>query len=524
MAHGAHRRERLLRLLLLGGYRQRQAVDPHVLPGDAASLRRRQDSPSDGHPLRRRGRQALLVQGQAHHRRAVLLHQRQHRRNGLRLAVDGVHRGLAVVHTQACLQRLRVGGIQLQRQIHRRLQPLDHPGQHGLFVHAGIAHVHVQDLRARVLLLHRHIHNVVQVVLQQRLLEALLARGVDALADDPHAADSQGGGGCADEAHRVVGTLAGLHVPDCLPQRTDISRVGAAAAAHQAGPGIHQCLHGLGEILRRQVVMAVHRIGQARVGLGDHRQAGGGAHLLHHGQQLHRPQRAVHAHRVRPQALQRPGHGGHRASREGTPPLLEAHGHQGGQAGILLHRQQRGLGLVQVGHGFDGGQVSPGLRPRHGDLPENIHRFLKRQRTQGLQQRANGPHVQPHQAIRALRGLSRGGHGGMHHLRYGVACVRQLQPVGPEGIGIDDAAPRVDVLPVDSLQQLRSVQRRQLRQLAGAQTALLQHGAHGAIQQDNMLLINHHSVFLLCAGRRFCSSCNRHSPGCGPFAACPPGR
>ena len=65
-------------------------------------------------------------------------------------AVDGVDRRFAVIDAQGGFQRGGVGGIQLKRHIHRFLQFPDHAREHGDFIHARIADVDVQNLRARV--------------------------------------------------------------------------------------------------------------------------------------------------------------------------------------------------------------------------------------------------------------------------------------------------------------------------------------------------------------------------------------
>ena len=49
-----------------------------------------------------------------------------------------------------------------------------------------------------------HLGNIIQIVFQQGLLEAFFAGGVDALADDPHAADGAGGDR---RTHKGCGTI-----------------------------------------------------------------------------------------------------------------------------------------------------------------------------------------------------------------------------------------------------------------------------------------------------------------------------
>ena len=81
-------------------------------------------------------------------------------------AVDGVDRRFAVIDAQGGFQRGGVGGIQLKRHIHRFLQFPDHAREHGDFIHARIADVDVQNLRARVHLRNGDIDDVIQIARQ----------------------------------------------------------------------------------------------------------------------------------------------------------------------------------------------------------------------------------------------------------------------------------------------------------------------------------------------------------------------
>ena len=519
---GPHRPQGLYCLVLLGGDRQRQAVDPHILFGDAVGQGRLQDAAGNGHPALRRLGNAVFVQSQAHHGGAVFFHDGQQPLQHRRVAVDGVHRRLAVVHPQARFQSRRVGGVQLQGDVQGALQLFHHPGQHGHLVHAGIAHVHVQDIRSGVHLLEAHIQDIIQVLLQQGLLEPLFAGGVDALADDPHAVQPQRLRGGANKRHGVIVPLGRRFALQRRRHGPDIGRGRAAAAAEQRDAQVQAGGQGRREGLRSHVVVAVHRVRQARVGLGDHRQAGVFAYLFQHGSQHIRPQGAVEADGVRPQALQRPGHGGHGAAGEGAAPGLKGHGDEGRQVRVLLHRQQRRLGLVQVRHGLDDRQVrsGPGTGLRH--LPEQVVGPLKGQAAHGLQQLSQGADVQRHQGP-APHGLFCQLHRRRDDLVHRVAGPLQLQAVGAEGIRIHHLAAGIHIFLVHGAQQRRLRQIQQLRLAAGGQSPLLEHGAHGAVQYHDLVLdpLKSHSAFLLCAGGSWPPWRSMRSPGSGPSGAGP---
>ena len=72
----------------------------------------------------------------------------------------------AVIDAQGGFQCGGVGGIQLKRHIHRFLQFPDHAREHGDFIHARIADVDVQNLRARVHLRNGDIDDVIQIARQ----------------------------------------------------------------------------------------------------------------------------------------------------------------------------------------------------------------------------------------------------------------------------------------------------------------------------------------------------------------------
>ena len=239
-----------LRLLGLGGGRQGQAVDPHILIGNAKAPRTLQNEPGDGYPLFGCFRQTGFVQGQTHHRRAVALHQRQDGLQRLFLTADRVDRRLAVIDPQGCVKGDRIGGVQLQRQIDGGLQCLDHPGQHGCLVHAGIAHIYIQNVRARVHLGDGHIDNIVHVAGKQGLLKALFACGVDALANHPHAVDAHHPGGGAQIAARFMAAGRAGEIRRGLPQGADVVGACAAAAAQQRCAQLYHLPHGGGKLLR----------------------------------------------------------------------------------------------------------------------------------------------------------------------------------------------------------------------------------------------------------------------------------
>ena len=272
--------------------------------------------------------------------------------------------------------------------------------------------------------------------------------------------------------------------------------------------------------------MAVHRVGQARVGLGHHRQAGVPTQLRQQRRQLVGAQRAVQTHGVGPQPLQCPGHGGHGAAGEGAASLVKGHGDEDRQVCVLLDGQQRRLGLIQVRHGLDGHQVRPGLLSGHGHLTEQLIGPLKGQAAHGFQQLTQGAHVQGHPDAQPRHRLFGDGDGGGDDLVHAVAGALEFQAVGTEGVGVDHLAACVRVFLIDGVQQLRLRQIQQLGLASRRQAPLLEHGAHGAVQDQNVVFqeIRVHRISLPCEVYRSPAWSSRRSHGCGPAGVCRKGR
>ena len=475
-------------VLLLGAGGQGQAVDVDVLARDAGGQGRVPDAGGNGCPLGGRLGDAPLVQGQAHHRRAVLFAQGQQLIQHRLLPVHRVDDGLAVVHPQPPLEGGGVGRIQLQRQADHALQGFHHTLHHGGLVHAGHAHIHIQDGRPALGLADGLGQDVVHVPLPDGLLEALFAGGVDPLAHhrDPvhrHILD----GGAQHRGHGV-GRPARLAPVKHLVQRPDKIGGGAAAAPRREQPQLPVGLHLHGEQLRGDVVAAAVRPGQAGVGLDKdgvvprHRLAEG----PRHGQDLFGAQAAVDAQSVGPEAPRGGGKAAHRAAGKGAAAGLKAHAGQHRQSAGFLAGQQGGFQLVQVGKGLAEDQVGPGLRPGPDDLGKGCHRILKGQGAGGLQQFAQRADVQSHQGAAGLRRPARAADAGGHHLGHRIPAAGQLVGRRAKSVRAEDAAARRRILRVDGFDQGGVFDVQRLGLCPQRQPRGLQHGAHGPVQQNGL--------------------------------------
>ena len=360
---------------------------------------------------------AALVQGEAHHHAAVLFHQGEYRLHALRLAAHRVEHGLAVVAAHGPLHGNGVGGVQLEGQGDDRLDGAHRLGEEGGLVDFRQTHVYVQDMGARLLLGKALVEEIFNVMLPQRLLEPLLAGGVDTLTDEHRVpADlyrpGVGGHHRAFLLHRRYEGQA----PAAGGQGLDVVGGGAAAAAHQMDAVGGQGLHNGCKLLRPHVEHRPASLGAGQTGVGvDHDGQGGtGGQLLHDGLHLSRAHAAVDAQGIHPKTFQQGHGGGHGAAGEQLAVLSVDRGDDHRQVAVLLGGQHGGLGLVAVAHGFDDHQVGPGGSADTHHLGVEGHRVLKIQLSHGLEQLARGPQVQGDVCVGFPAHFGSGGAGDLH--------------------------------------------------------------------------------------------------------------
>ena len=184
LVHLAHGTQRLHRLCLLRRYSEGQAVDDDVLALQSVLLRLRHNTLGDGDALRRRLGQPFLVHRKSEYCRPVMLCEREDGIHTFTFTADRVDDDASVRDAQSRLDYLRVRRVDLQGKVDNALHRLDNVRDNLLLVHALCADIDVKHLRARFLLGNREFLDIAVVLLEERLLEALLARRIDALADN----------------------------------------------------------------------------------------------------------------------------------------------------------------------------------------------------------------------------------------------------------------------------------------------------------------------------------------------------
>ena len=275
----------------------------------------------------------------------------------------------------------------------------------------------------------------------------------------------------------------------------------------------------------RRLVEAAEGVGQARVRVAAHGKRGHRGQLLEERPHLRRAQRAIDPHREErevgdgvPERLGGlagqiaagavgDGQAGHH--RQAAFPLVEERldGEQRrlGIQGVedRLHQQQvdaalgQAPGLFQVG----GDQLVEGdaARPRVVDVPRERGRLVAGSERARHEDRA--PRMVGHEAV---GGPPRaGGGGGVHLLREALQAVVGLgDRRGGEAVGLDDVGAGLEIKPMDlldhlgprdgqqvavALQVLRMVREARPPEVLLGQALGLQHGAHGAVEDDDAL-------------------------------------
>ena len=415
----------------------------------------------------------------------------QHGLERLGFTVHGVDEGLACIAAHGAAHGLGVGGVDLQRQVAHGLDAL-----HDLHEHAGLielrqAHIDIERVGTEFGLVKRLAHRVVEVTRTQGLLETLLARGVDALADDVGV-----GLACLHDQRLLraahgksmrVATLRGHRGAHAYESADagDVVRRGAAAATHNGGTRVKQglgCMRiGLGvDVVEGAAVLDTR---QARVCLHHEGHAGKGCHAREQGRKRVGTKRAVDAHGLHTQCRQRHGADLGTRAQEGAAVLAERHGGHHGQLGALKAGKHRRLSLKQVGHGLDDEEVGTGSLGGTGLLGKEVVRLVEIHGAQGLEQSADGTDVGSH--VAGAR-LARARDGGCEHVLH-AGGISQLVGVGTERVGRDDVGTRLHVGAVDGRDSLGMGEIEQFRQLAGLEARLLQHGAHRPVEHKELL-------------------------------------
>ena len=330
--HPPDRLQRRLRRGAVGGNRHGESVDHDVLRRNPVFCCRGVDFACDADAPVRFRRNAALVDGKADQDAAVLLHERHHRLDLVLFPIHGIDHRLAVVAPQRALQRLRIRRVDLQRQRRDALQLRNHVLHHRRLINLRQPDIDIQDVRAGVLLLKRLTAQIIEVVAAERLLEFLLSRGIDPLADDHRARTDLHRAREAGDNRAVLRRIRPeRQTADRRDRAPDMLRRGAAAAAHRLHAERGDLSHPSGKIRGSDVIHRpplVVRAGKSGVGIHQNRHRGRLHQLLHDRNHLLRTESAVDPERIDAEALQHRDDRGHRAAREQLACAIVNRGHE----------------------------------------------------------------------------------------------------------------------------------------------------------------------------------------------------
>ena len=366
------------------------------------------------------------------------------------------------------------------------MQRLDDAPDHARLIDARKAHVDVEHVGALLLLADALVDDVVEVVLAQRRLKALLAGGVDALADDGDAAASQRqlyqALGAGDGERGRGGPTDGCATCDDAAKQLDVGGVGAAASSDDAHAVFHHKRHGvrIGNGIDIEDGPPVLHARKAGVGLDHHGFAGDGEHGLGEGSKLRRAKRAVDTQDICPQGIEGDGGDIGRGAKEGPAVRFERHGGEDGQVAVLFRGEDRGLDLCQVGHGLDDDEVATCCLRRTDLLGEVAVRLVERH---GPQRAKQGPQRADVSGDIAGAGRTRAAHRSGEDVLDRCRTV-ELEGVGAKGVGGDDLAAGGDVGRVDLGDGVRVGEAEQFGEGTCFETGRLEHGSHASIEQQ----------------------------------------
>ena len=258
---------------------------------------------------------------------------------------------------------------------------------------------------------------------------------------------------------------------------------GSAAAADVGGAGFDAGGDVAGEFLRTdgEDGLAVHDLGEPRVGLGDDWQIRPFGEALQEGEQAVGTESAVEARGVGLERVEERRDGVDVRPREELAVLAEGDGRENRELGVLLGGEKRGLELVGVAEGLEEDEIGAGFRAQADLLGEGVVGRVEFEVAGGLEEPARRADVQGDALCAGVACALDGG--GDHVLERRVAVV--FRRIRAEGVGRDDVRPGFEVGAVDGGDVRGTRQVPELGNFAGLKSAVLQLGAHRTVEKSD---------------------------------------
>ena len=151
---------------------------------------------------------------------------------------------------------------------------------------------------------------------------------------------------------------------------------------------------------------------------------------------------------------------------------------------MLLRREHRCLDLIEIGQRLEDHEIGTRLRARDHHLTEELIGVLERERAERLNELTDRTDVERNAHARnagVLCCTACRAHILSDDLGDGLARPLELVSVRTEGIAVDDAAARRNIVPMDLLDHLGMIQAEELGALARRESARLQLCAHASV-------------------------------------------
>ena len=284
--------------------------------------------------------------------------------------------------------------------------------------------------------------DIVHIMGEESLLEALFACWVDTLADNSgliygNAVHRGAGYACADYLSRLA-----LHARKSFYHSRNMLWSSSAAAAEYGNACVCQLYCACGEIIGIDVIFIGDRIGKSCVGLCDNGESGKCANPVKNREELLGTERTVYADSVRAETFQNSHHTFGRNARKGSHIFLKGHSDEHGLVGVLLCGENSGFYLVKVGHGLDDDNI--GVPACEDKLLINVVGFFKFQSACRFEKLTYRSHIESYKSASCGSLFSVGNACG-DYLLNGMTAFCQLEAVCAEGVGVDDISAAFDV-------------------------------------------------------------------------------
>ena len=239
------------------------------------------------------------------------------------------------------------------------------------------------------------------------------------------------------------------------------------------------------------MIRACFRVGQTGVRFENQRQIGACTHGLKNRRDLLRTKGAIHAQRIHAQRVQRHRRRIRTAAEERPAGSLERHRGKHRQIGTLLGRQDARAELVQIGKRFKKNALCARRRARANHLRIQRVGLVKFERPQRLKQFADGADVEQNLRIRSRAGALGYDDRRTNDIFHLKARSGQLVRVRAERVRQQQPRPRLHILPLYALHNVRRRDGKRLRAVAELQPRFLEHRPHRAVEQRNRFRICH---------------------------------